>query len=99
MILLLQNLVYGCVDAAPLGEQLVQDFRAIGRQKVEALLAFVLLAPLAGQKALGFQAAEQWVEGAFVDLQAVFGQGLAQSVAVLLAAQGRQDCQNQATAA
>ena len=38
-----------------------------GDRLVEALVALIFFAPLAGQEALGFQAAEEWVKGAFVD--------------------------------
>src|ERR1035437_392171 len=99
MALLLEDFLYRCVDAAPLGQQLVQDFRSAGAEQVEALLALLFFAPFAGQKALGLEAPEQGIEGAFVDLQSVLGKSFAQGVAVLLPAQGRQDGENQAAAA
>ena len=77
----------GCADGAPLGEQLVEDVGAFGAELVEALVALVLLAPLAGEQALGFQAAEERIEGAFLDVEAVFCEGFAEGVAVALLAE------------
>ena len=47
-------------------------------QPVEALVALFFLAPLAGQQTLGFKPAQQRIERAFVDHQAVVRQRLAQ---------------------
>ena len=83
----------------PLGEQQFQDFGAGSGEQVEALFSLLFLAPLAGQESLAFQPAQQGVERAFIDLQAVLREGFAQRVTVLLAAQRRQDGQYQAAAA
>ena len=63
----LEDVVDGVVDAVPLGEELGEDGFAFGGELVEALVALVLFAPLAGEEALGFEAAKEGVEGAFFD--------------------------------
>ena len=75
-----------------------QDELTIAGKAVEALGALVLLAPFAGQKALGLQPAQHRIEGALVDLQARVRQHLAQGVAVALDRQGREHGQDQAAA-
>src|SRR5690348_12668535 len=99
MTVLLEDAFDGGVDGAPLREQLPQDAFAVAGQPVEALVALVLLAPLAHQQSLGLQAAQRRVEGAFVDAHAVGGQGLPEGVAVLLAAQLGQHRQAQGSPA
>src|SRR6201982_1111193 len=81
----------GCVDCLPLFQQFGQDLLAIGREPVEALVAFVFFAPLAYQKALGLESAEERIQRAFVDLQAALGKVLAERVAVMLRAKLGQD--------
>src|SRR6476646_5969394 len=95
----LQDLVEGAVDGAPFRAQLPQDAYPFRGQLVETLLALVLLTPLAGEEPLGLEAPEQGIEGALVDGQAVVGEGLAQGVAVLLAPEFGQHCQDQRTPA
>ena len=97
--MLLQNCVDGGIDAAPLGEQQVEDLSTAGGEEVKTLFALFFLTPLAGQKSLGFQAAQEGIKRAFINLQAVLGEGFAQRVTVLFTAQGRQNRQHQATTA
>lgn len=78
------------VDAPPFGEQLIQHASACVREPVEALVALALFPPFTHQQTLRLQAAQQRVERALVHRQAVLGEHLAQGVAVLLAAQGRE---------
>ena len=80
-------------------EQLGEDLLAVAGEAVKPLVALVFFAPFAGEQALGFEAAQQRVERAFVDLQAAFGEGFAQGVAVVLLAKLGQHCQGQAAAA
>jgi hypothetical protein len=89
----------GGVDALPFGQQLGEDGFAFGREEVEALVAFFVLAPFAGQQALGFESAEEGVEGAFVDVHALLGEGFAEGVTVLLGTEGGEDGENEAAAA
>ena len=91
--------VDGRVDGLPLLEQLGKDLLAVAGEAIEPLVALVFFAPLAGQQPLRLQAAQQRIKRAFVDLQAAFGQSLAQRVAVVLLAQLRQHRQRQAAAA
>src|SRR5262245_26954306 len=65
---LLQDALQGGVDALPLQQELLQDLLPVGGEPVEALVALVLLPPLAGQKALALQPAQQRVERALVDV-------------------------------
>ena len=81
---MLEDVVDGVVDAVPLGEELGEDGFAFGGEPVEALVALVFFAPLAGEEALGFEAAEEGVEGAFLDGEAFVGEGFAEGVAVVL---------------
>jgi hypothetical protein len=67
LIGVLEDVVDGVVDAVPLGDELGEDEFAVGGELVEPLVALVLLAPLAGEKLLRFEAAEKGVEGAFFD--------------------------------
>src|SRR5208337_2966715 len=79
-------------------EQLAEYLLAVAGEAVEPLVALVFLAPFAGQQPLGLQAPQQWIERAFVDLQATLGQYLAQRIAVVLLAKLHQHRQSQATA-
>src|SRR3569832_597235 len=63
----------GIDDAVPFVEQTSEDLLALGGEKIKPLVAFVFFAPLAGQKALRFEAAEKRIKRAFVDLEAAFG--------------------------
>src|SRR5271165_7588845 len=83
----LENVVDGGIDGSPLVEQEGEHALAFGGEPVKPLVAFVLFAPLACEEALGLEAAEEGVEGAFVDDQAAFGEGFAQGVAVVLVTQ------------
>jgi hypothetical protein len=89
----------GGVDGVPLVEQASEDLFAIGREAVEALVAFVFFAPLAGEKSLGFEAAEKRIERAFVDLKTALGQLFAERVAVVFLPELGQDGQGEAAAA
>src|SRR6185437_1137992 len=51
---------------------------------VEALVPLIFFPPLAGQQPLGFQPAEQRVQSAFIDLQAMGSQRLPQCITVML---------------
>ena len=97
--MLLQDCVDSGINALPLGEQLLENIGALGREKIEALLALVLFAPFAGEESLGLKPSEKGVERAFVDFQSMLGEGFSERVAVLLATERRQDSQDEATAA
>lgn len=86
------------IDSAPFRQQLLQDAGARLRAAVEALVALPLLPPLADEEALRFETAQQRIEGALVDLEAVIREQLAERVAVLLGLEGRQDGQHEAPA-
>src|SRR5579871_1723663 len=87
------------VDGFPVGEELFEDFGADGRKPVKTFIALVRFAPFAEKEALGFEAAEERVEGAFFDLHAAVGEGFAEGVAVLLGAKAGEDGQDQGAAA
>ena len=93
--MLLQDCVDSGVNALPLGEHLLENIGALGREKIEALLALVLFAPFADQQALRFQAAQQWIQSALIDGHTMLGQSFAQGVAILLGAELRQDRDDQ----
>ena len=69
------------------------------REAVEALLALVFLAPLAGEQALALEPAEERVEGAFVDGEALVGECLPERVAVVLVPELDEHGQHQAAPA
>ena len=96
---LLEDGFQGRVNLLPLGEQLLENERALFGDSIEALVALVFFAPLALEQALRLKAAEERVEGAFIDGEAAVGEGFALGIAVLLGAQSRQDGQHEATAA
>jgi hypothetical protein len=75
------------IDGFPFGQKLFQDLFAFGGERIEALVALFFFTPFANQQALGLQAAEQGVEGAFVDGHAMLGEGFTEGVAVLLGAE------------
>jgi len=89
----------GSVHGLPFFEQRGENGFAAGREAIEALVALVFLAPLAGEQALGFKAAQERVERAFLDLHAVRGQSLAKGVSVMLLPELGQNCEDQAAAA
>src|ERR1700722_12182581 len=95
---LLQNAVERVVDAAPFVQKQREDFGAAGREAIKTFVALIFFAPLAEQQALRFEAAQQRIERAFVDNQAVVLERLAQCVAVLLGPQLRQNGDDQAAA-
>ena len=72
------------VDALPFVQKLPENRLAIGRQAIEPLVALVLLAPLAHQQPLAFEAPKQRVKRAFIHLQAGVGERFAKRVAVSL---------------
>ena len=69
-----------------------------GGESIEALLALVLLAPLAGEEALRLEPSQQRIERPFVDRQAALGERLAQRVAVVLGAELAEHGEHQAAA-
>ena len=79
----------------PFGEQGLQHGLAFRGETIKAFVAFVFFAPFADEQALGFEAAEQRVESAFIDGHALVGEGLAEGVAVLLFAEHGQDGEDQ----
>src|SRR5271155_221612 len=91
-----KNLVEGSVEIAPLGGEAREQDLPVGREAVEALVAPLLFAPLAGQQALTLEAAKQRGEGALINLQARLCQRPAQGVAVPLGAEFPQHPQHQA---
>jgi hypothetical protein len=94
-----QNFVQRIVDGVPLGEEESEGGFALRGEVVEAFVALVFFAPLAGEEALGFEAAEEGVEGAFLDGEAFVGEGFAESVAVVLGAKLGEDGDDEAAAA
>jgi hypothetical protein len=94
----LEDVVEGVVDGGPLGEELGEGGLAIGGEAVEALVALVFFAPLAGEEALGFEAAEEGIEGAFFDGEAFVGEGFAEGVTVVLGAELGEDGDDEAAA-
>jgi hypothetical protein len=96
---MVEDVLDGVVDGVPLGEELVEDGFAFGRELVEALVALVFFAPLAGEELLGFEAAEEGIEGALFDGKAFVGEGFAQGVAVVLGAELGEDGDDEAAAA
>ena len=88
--------VEGFVDAPPLDDEQRQHLQAHAREAVEALVALGFFAPLADEQALCFQPAEQRIERALVDDEAVFGEEFAQRVSVLFRAKRREDGDRQA---
>jgi len=95
---MVQDFVKRVVDGVPLGEEEGEGGFALLGEPVEALVAFVFFAPLAGEEALGFEAAEEGVEGAFLDGEAFVGEGFAEGVAVMLGAELGEDRDDQAAA-
>ena len=59
---------------------------ALRREAVETLVALLLLAPFAGEEALGFEPPQERVEGALFDRQTLISEGLAEGVSVVLGA-------------
>ena len=90
---------HGEVDLLPVGEERLQYRSPIGRQPVEALVAILLLAPFADEQPLIFEPSQQWIEGAFLDVQAAVRQRLLQRVSVVLDSQLGEHGHHEATAA
>src|SRR6185503_15629517 len=107
MVVSLLGLGIGCIEDAgdggvnrvPLVQQTSQNLFAFRRESVEALIAFVLFAPLTRQQTLSFQAAEKRVKSALVNLQAALSQVLAERVAVVLLPKLCQDGKREAAPA
>jgi cold shock CspA family protein len=78
---------------------LLEDDFPVGRKAIKALVSLVLLPPLAEEEALGFEAAEEGIEGTFVHFHALVGEGFAEGVAVLLGAESGKDGKDETTAA
>src|SRR5580698_7911749 len=93
-----ENAGDGGVDRLPLLQQLAKDPLSIAGEPVKPLVALVFLAPFAGQQPLRFQAPQQRIERAFIDLQAPQCQSLAQRISVMLLAKLRQNGQGQTAA-
>ena len=96
---MVEDVLDGVVDGVPLGEELGEDGFAFGREFVETFVALVFFAPLAGEELLGFEAAEEGVQGAFFNGKAFVGEGLAEGVAVVLGAELGEDGDDEAAAA
>lgn len=88
----------GGVERIPFRKQLFKDLFSVGREAVEALVAFFVFAPFADQEGLGLESPEKGVEGAFVDLKPVFGEFFAERVAILLCAQSGEDGEHETSA-
>src|ERR1700730_16432123 len=99
MVRLLENRVQRCIDALPLGEELLQHQPAVGRQLVKALVPFVFLAPLAGEQSLAFEPAKQGVQRPLVDAQSKVAERVSQRVAVRVRPERGEDSETQASAA
>jgi hypothetical protein len=78
------NLADGALNGFPLSQQLSEHVGPQRRDPVETLVALVLFAPLAYQQPLGLEPAQQRVERALLDLDALIGERLAQCVSVVL---------------
>jgi hypothetical protein len=87
------------VDGVPLGEEESEGGFALRGKPIEALVALVFFAPLAGEEALGFEAAEEGIERAFLDGKTFVGERLAEGVAVVLNAQLGEDGDDETAAA
>jgi hypothetical protein len=94
-----QNSVQRLIDAAPLGEQLGEYFRATIGKAVKPLVALGFLAPFAEQETLSFEPPQQGIEGALVHVQTVLRERFAERVAILLGPQRGQDRDHEAAAA
>lgn len=75
------------VDAAPLAEELGEDFRSLAGELIESLFPFVFFAPLAFEKSLGFEAPQQRIKSVLVDGDSEVGKRFAENVTVLLLAE------------
>jgi hypothetical protein len=95
----LKDVGEGLVEGGPLGEEEGEEGFAGGGEGVEALIALVFFAPLAGEEALGFEAAKEGVEGAFFDGEALVGEGFAKGVAVVLVAELGENGEDEGAAA
>jgi hypothetical protein len=90
--------VEGSVDALPLDKKLLENFFAVFRENVEALVAFVFLAPFADEQPLRFEPAKEGIESAFIDGHAMLGECFAEGVAVLFGAKLGEDSKDEAAA-
>jgi hypothetical protein len=99
LFLAFHNCVERRIDVFPLGKQVTQNLFAFTRENIKSFLSLVFLAPFARQQSLGFKSTKEGIQGAFVNLHAMFGEGFAQRVAVLLGSELRKNRQNQGTAA
>jgi hypothetical protein len=71
---------------------------SVGGEAVEAFVALLVFAPFTDQEGLSFESPEKGVKGAFVDLEAVFGEFFAERVAILLGAQSGEDGEDETAA-
>lgn len=94
----LDDAVEGGVDFFHLDEELFKDLPAVRGEPIEAFLAVVLFPPLAGEKALRLEAAEERIKRAFVDFEAELGEVLAERVAVVLAPELGEDSDDEKAA-
>lgn len=90
-LLSLDDVAERVINLLPLQKELLQYGFALFRQFVETLVALGVLTPLAREKSLRFQTAEQRVKRPFVDLNPLLGEILAERVSVLLAAKVRKN--------
>src|SRR3954466_10409527 len=76
MVWLRGNSVERVVEGSPFGEELFQHAGAVLRETIEALVALALLAPLADQQPLRFEAPQQRIQRPLVDGKSVLGKQL-----------------------
>ena len=75
------------IDVLPLPKELLEYDLARFGQFVKTFVPLGVFTPLAHEKTLSLQSAEQRVERSFVDLNALFGEIFAERVSVLFAAE------------
>src|SRR5215469_5102757 len=71
---LLENCLERLQQVFPVKQKLGQDEFSLRRETIEALVALVLLAPLAGEETLALEAAQQRVERALIHRYPIFFQ-------------------------
>src|SRR5262249_25028355 len=86
-------------EVRPACAEILVVSKPFGAERVVAARRAVYDAPFAGEQPRRLQAAEQRVEGPFLDRHALFRQGLSQRVSVLGRSQLRQHGESQHTAA
>ena len=91
------NTVERGINSAPFLQQLRENRPTLSGQRVETLVAFILLAPFAGQQTLRFQTPQKWIKRALINIQPMRGEGFAQGITVVLNSQLNQYSQSQAS--